>query len=538
LNTVTLTPSETTVETPRKKPIITVLFLVIVVAAGVYLRFSMKEHSAFWYDEARLVLHSVGYHIEEATQEIESRLLTKDELQNGYLQPKNDLKFKKIIESVRYDEPGQTPLLHIVVKEVINRFGPDSLRLMAFSVGILTIAFSFWFGLELSGSLLGALVAGALVAVSPFLIGQTQTLTEAAVLPLLVSATCATFLRALKSRSVIFWLLYAIIAVAAVMTSTLIVCTLIAQLLVILLQSNSKFRRGYLLVPKNFGYGILSFLVIGAIYFPFVAEQITHQNYSLIVSPYIGEKVTIDILLNAWLTNPLSVFLMNPHNSPLENCIEIALLSVAIGSFACAWAFGNKKTVSLLVLICLVTAVYFWVPDLVFGGQRTLVTKFWVQLPMCVLVAVSYMVALAYTTEKIGLKLMGPLVLLLVVACQMFSVSQNTNQREVDKVDGQSLLLVSEEVNKHSPATILYPQPESSTNLCQILSLTKIVDSQTKFFCLGKNQNDALDVSNPDNLYVFNPDNATFRYLQSKGLSLAPVEKTSYFYKASKDESH
>ncbi len=535
MNTATLTPSETTVETPRKKPIVTVLFLVIVMAVGIYLRFSMKEQNLFWYDEARLVLHASGYHNNKAAKSIENRLLSGDELQKEFLQPRADLKFKEIMAAVKYDEPGQTPLLYVGVKEVTNRFGPDSLRLMSFSIGVLTIAFSVWFGLELSGSLLGGLVAGALVAISPFLISQTQTLSESAVLPLLVAASCASFLRAIKSRSAIFWSLYAVIAAASLLTSTLMICTLIAQLLVILLQSSSRFRRGYLLVPKNFGYGLICFLLLGAIYFPFVAEQITHQNYSLMVSPYVGEKVTIDILLNSWLTNPLCVFLMNPRNSPLENCIEIALLSIAIGSFACAWAFGNKKTVTLLILICLITAAYFWAPDLIFGGQRTLVTKFWVQFPMCVLMAVSYMVALAYSTEKIGLKLMGPVVLLFVVGCQLFSVSQHMNDREVDKVDGQSLKLVAEALKQHSPATIVFPQSESSTNLCQILSLTKIVDAQTKFFCLGTNAKNELDVSNPDNLYVFNPDDSTFKYFQNKTLTLSPVDKSSYFYKATKE---
>lgn len=528
-----------------RKPFFTVGFLLIIAIFGIYLRFTTKTENIFWYDESYIMMHASGYKVQDVVEKIENKVMTADAVKKQFLQPDANVKYKDIAAAITYDNPGQVPLLNVAAQQFSSRFGPENLRLLPFAFGMLTILFAFWFGFEISGSLLGGLIAAALTSISPFLISQSQSLTQAALLPALVCATSAALLRATKSSTIVCWILYFCLAAVSLMSSTLIICTLIAHVLFVISSSRSRFRKGFLLVPKNLGYCVLSFLCILAIYFPVVAVQVTHNVYTLMLTPYVGDKVTMDVLLNSWLTNPLSVFLMNPDNSPLANFLLITLLSIAISCFVLDWAFGKRKSVLLLLMVCLLSVIYFWVPDAVFGGQRTLTTKFWVAIPICVLMAVSYAITLAYRTNKIGLKLIGPLFLVFAVGCQIFSVYKNSGVREPNMVDEQSLTKVTEAVSKSSsltsssvtvssPATLVFSRNIDSTNVGQMLALSEAVDPQTKFVWLSASKPMKLDPA--ANLFVFNPDDQTFKNLRAMGLRLAPVDKLNFFFRATKDE--
>jgi len=462
--------------------------------------------------------------------------MTAKALKEEFITPKASLTYAEISNAVNYDEPGQAPLLYFLLKDFSTRFGAENLRMLSFTFGLLTILSAAWLGFELSGTALGGLIAGALVSLSPFLLYQSQTLTPATVLPALITVSCASFMRAVRSRSIVFWIVYTIAAGLSVLTSTLVLCVLLAQMIFLLSESKMRFRRGYLLVPKNTGYGFLAFSIIALAYLPVVAKQISHHNYSMLLLPYIGEKVTIDVLINSWIVNPLSVFLMNPHNTPVENCTEIALLLVAISSFAITKTFGDKKVVKLLLLVFLVTAIYFWLPDVIFGGQRTLLTKYWVQIPICVLMVGTCAMGLSYSTDKLGLRLLGPICMLFIVACQLYSAREIMTQKEHETVEGRSLLEVANVLKGSEPAIIAFKENNYSTDLCQMLALSKSVPPETKFLCMANASALGERVAKEsENIYVFNPDDEVFKNIQNRGFRLTPVNKSQYFFKVAQD---
>jgi hypothetical protein len=148
--------------------------------------------------------------------------------------------------------------------------------------------------------------------------------------------------------------------------------------------------------------------------------------------------------------------------------------------------------------------------------------------------AVSYAVALAYNTNKMGLKLLGPLGLVFVVGCQLFSLSKNLGDKEPARVAEQSLTAVSRAIKSNGPATILSSPGSASINFCQLLALSESVDPQTKFLWL--NEKKSMPLTPTTNMYAFNPDDQLFKDLQKMGLRLAPVDKMSYFFKVAKDE--
>jgi uncharacterized membrane protein len=191
------------------------LSVTFIVALGIFFRFYNLDHKVFWEDEILGAIHSFGY-TEAEIVSASPRLTDASDVQH-YLEPNRSLGVNSTIQSLATEDPQHPPAYYVVTHLWTERFGGsiEALRTPAAIFGVLVLPCVFWLALELFGSLASALIAVALVALSPFFVLYSQEAREYSMWMTAIALAAAVFLRAIRSNASAMWIAYGAITAGA-----------------------------------------------------------------------------------------------------------------------------------------------------------------------------------------------------------------------------------------------------------------------------------------------------------------------------------
>jgi uncharacterized membrane protein len=184
----------------------------LAVLLGVFFRVYGLDHKVFWEDEILGTLHMQGY-TEADVVEASPRLVNAAAVQRYLRAPSSDehRPLAATIRSLAIEDPLHPPLYYLAGRLWEQVFGSSAAAIRSLSAvfGVLTLPCLYWFCLELFGSSETALVAVALVAVSPFYVLYAQEARPYSLWTVAILLDALLFMRASRSTAPAPWIAYA-----------------------------------------------------------------------------------------------------------------------------------------------------------------------------------------------------------------------------------------------------------------------------------------------------------------------------------------
>ncbi|MBE9127200.1 MULTISPECIES: glycosyltransferase family 39 protein [unclassified Coleofasciculus] len=372
--------------------------IVVLLALGVFFRFVNLDQKAYWYDETFTSLQLSGYTAEEVTEQIiDGREIGLEDL-NKYQYPAPDSEKTVIdtIEGVAKIEPQLTPLYFVMVRYWVQWFGNSVAITRSFSavVSLLVFPCIYWLCLELFRSPLTGLIAMALMAVSPFHVLYAQEARPYSLWTVTILLSSASLLRAMRLQSIGSWIIYA--------------GTVVLGLYSFLFSALVSIGHGiYILITERFRLSkkLIAYLTTSLAGFLFFVPWI--YIVSLKASKLANksqEPISLFGYIFKWVRS-ISLFFADfslNESSPLVYLIPfsfVLLMVLALVSYSIYFLFRNSpERVWLFVLTLIATpALALILPDLIFGGQRSLVTRYLIPTFLGIQLAVAYLFATKLT---------------------------------------------------------------------------------------------------------------------------------------------
>ncbi|HEY9601692.1 MAG TPA: glycosyltransferase family 39 protein [Allocoleopsis sp.] len=214
-------------------------FIAILLVWGVFFRFANLDYKVYWHDEAYTSLRAAGFTRQEIDREIfTNRIIPAQELQK-FQRIKPGSTAADTIHSLALEDPQHPPLYFLMARFWMQTFGSSltASRMLPALLSLLALPFMYGLAVELFGSRLVAIVATALLALSPFDILFAQTARQYSLLTALVIGNSFLLLRALRLLTWPNWLLYSLGSAIAFYTHPMYALTVVAHGAYVLLLS-------------------------------------------------------------------------------------------------------------------------------------------------------------------------------------------------------------------------------------------------------------------------------------------------------------
>jgi uncharacterized membrane protein len=194
------------------------LTVAITVVLGVFFRFYQLDRKVFWEDEILGVVHMFGYteaEVVEASPKLANAAAVQRYVRLGSAGERRPL--AATVRSLAVEDPQHPPLYYLAGRLWAQVFGSSAaaIRSLPALFGVLVLPCAYFFCLELFGSSSIALIAVALVAVSPFFVLYSQEAREFSMWTVVILLNALLFLRASRSHAALPWTAYAAITALA-----------------------------------------------------------------------------------------------------------------------------------------------------------------------------------------------------------------------------------------------------------------------------------------------------------------------------------
>ncbi|MEJ2403704.1 MAG: glycosyltransferase family 39 protein [Candidatus Thiodiazotropha sp.] len=222
-----------------------------------------------------------------------------------------------------------------------------------------------WFARELYGRGAAPWLALILVAVAPLHLLYAQEARQYALWSVLIAASSAALLRALRRDSVANWSLYALLLTLALYTHLLSALLLVVHLVYVGWQG---FRENNLQreTAKHLGYAVAAALVL---FLPWLLVIIDGYTAMQHFTHWMSQTVSLDRLAWIWLKHLSRPFVDLPEQTWTEWLLVPVILAIVLRGR------GAPKQ-KLLWAMLLIWVLGLLSPDLLFGGRRTLESRY------------------------------------------------------------------------------------------------------------------------------------------------------------------
>ena len=500
---------------------VSIASVLVVILLGVMFRFINLENKVLTTDETITHMWISGYSISQISNEINNREITAKDL-NKYQFP---IVGTSWLDTLKHLEDQHPPLYYVSLRFWSEWLEGNIRTTRSFSALISLFLFPciYWLCWELFSSHSVAIIAMSLIAISPFHLLYAQEARQYSLWSVVITVSSATLLRAIRLNTLLNWGLY-------IGSLILLLYTHLLSLIIILSQSIymiiiDKFRFGKIFI----NYCVSSF--IGILFFiPWLL-----RGTEVDAASWTAEPMSILSLLKIWLGNISRLFF--DYNFDSNTPILYIIPSVFFANVIVIYSlyFLCKKTpykISLFVIISLilVPTFIFIIPDILIGGRRSSVSKYFIPCYLGLQISISFLLGyktmLLRSVKKKIWKLTTIIIILGgIISCVMILPSNTWWSKKNSHKNPE----VAQIINKEPRAILI----SENHNLTQILSISYFVDLEVRFILL-ENEN-ALNILNEFNLeriFIFNPSKKLRKQIEEEQmLNIQPVYKEGKLWK-------
>ena len=368
--------------------------MIAAVLIGSLLRFSNLEGKVYWHDETYTALYTTGYGREEASAALFDGQLkeVRDVLVWQTVVSEHGL--GKTIRQLAEDDSQHPPLYYVLARGAL--YVTDNTivatRAIAVIAGILLIPAMYWFGLQLFNSKVTANLSAALVAVSPFHYLYAQEAREYSLWALTTALSSGALLQALRKKNALAWLIY-----TGAITASLYACILTFLVIAshglyvvgLAIATHRTKRTESIILLRNFALSTASSLLLFAPWLQLIK--------TINAASWTAQPIPLTSLVKIWVGNLTRLFLdLNlDTNDPLLYTVPSVLAVIVFIGYAVVWNLKRmpKPAAWFLLLLGGVTLLAFISPDLLLGGRRSSVSRYFIPTYLSLELAVAYLLS-------------------------------------------------------------------------------------------------------------------------------------------------
>ncbi len=365
------------------------VLLVIVLMLGVFFRLVNLDRKVYWYDEGFTSLRVGGYTIPEVVQSFNGQIISVADFRNKYLSPNSERGFLGTIKALAVEDPQHPPLYYLMTHLWMQWFGNSvaAIRSLPALISLLVFPCAFWLCLELFNSPLTAWIAVAVIAVSPFHVLFAQEAREYSLWTVMILLSSATLLQALRLKTVYSWVIYALTLTASLYTFLFSVFVAIAHGIYVICTESRLSKT----VVAYFATTVVAFVA----FIPWIWVVINNYGRFHDSTSWMTQtKIPLLHLAVLWAKNLGTLFL---NSTKLDYFLLPFIVVVAIYSIYFVYRYTTKTIWLFILSLFGVTALALIIPDLLDGGQRSIIARFSIPCYLSIQLAVSYLLATGIT---------------------------------------------------------------------------------------------------------------------------------------------
>lgn len=361
--------------------------VVLVIGASLFFRFEGLGRKVLWHDELATRVFAAGYTVEEWQEELfDGHVVDVSEVQKWQrLAP--DRGVTAGIRDLAARDPQHPPLYYVLARFWVVLFGDGlgTLRALSAIAGALGLAAAYWLSREAFRSTPAAWTTVAVVGFSPFFVLYAQEAREYALWIAFLLVSCASLLRAIRlsehetradrATLVKVWTIFSVSTALSLYTSFTSASVILAQLAFLALR-----ERGPTRVARH---AFVAYAAAAIAFLPWAVNLLRRWG-SFADSMRWAKEIVIP------RTSLLRILGHNAMRSVADFGLEVdgplgwivmlatsALIAIALVSLVRATPERvTRSPIALIVLMIAIPIGMLLVPDLLFGGIRSVSTRY------------------------------------------------------------------------------------------------------------------------------------------------------------------
>lgn len=372
------------------------IFIILTLVIGIFFRFINIDKKLYWNDEISSSLRVSGYTTLEVEQALLNQKIVDIKDLDRYQGINNEKGLIDTIKSVVMEE-GHPPLYYVILRFWAQFFGSSVKVMRSLSAVISLLAFPciYWLCQELFKSPLVGWISIALLAVSPFFVLYAQEARSYSLWAVIILLSSTALLRSIRLKTNLSWGIYAITLVLGLYSHLFTIFTAIGQGIYVFVTERFQFTKTLI---SYLAVSLISFIAFS----PWIFVIIT-TNLSIDTAP-LNEDKPLSFLISYWLYNTGYVFIdffyffvdFPQHYLNLgygKFLIPLLLILVIYSIYFLIRKTRQEVWSFILITLIIIPALSVILPDLIKGGYRSIMGRYFTPCYIGILLSVAYLLA-------------------------------------------------------------------------------------------------------------------------------------------------
>jgi uncharacterized membrane protein len=467
--------------------------LAIGILLGIGFRFFELDRKLYWHDEAYTSIRAAGFTRQQIDDELfQNRIIPAPELQK-YQQIKPGSTEADTIRSLALEDPQHPPLYFLMARWWMQQFGSSITASRSFPalLSLLSLPLMYALAQELFASNLAALLATALLALSPFDILFAQTARQYSLLTVVIVGSSWLLLRSLRLGGWPNWVSYSLVSALGFYTHPFFSLTIVGHGVFVIaywLFVKKRAVEGHV-TNSQFFLAVIGSLIL---YIPWIYVLGTNLERASATTDWTRVSPGLLYLVKLWTLSFTALFFDLDFGFdnvwtyvlrlPFLLLIAVAIYQVCRLTRSSTWLFILTSIFVPFLLLAL--------PDLILGGKRSAVSRYLISCFPGVQLAVAYLLACYLKTQQRFWQVILALVFTASIAsCTVSAFSDTWWSKDLSYFNAEVAKNINKEViaNRSIKDTIVISDRGNDfTNMGDLLSLSYLLDKDVRLMLLSQ----------------------------------------------------
>ncbi|WP_017292918.1 glycosyltransferase family 39 protein [Geminocystis herdmanii] len=471
------------------------IVIIIVILWGVFFRVTNIDKKIYWHDEVYTSLRVAGYKGDEVvTTFFNGEIITvKDLLEFQTLKSETPLIYT--INSL-IEHPEHPPLYYLLLRFWQDLFGSSIIinRSLSILFSLLIFPAIYYLSQQLFNNNLVNLISISLIAISPVQILYAQEAREYSLWMLSIILSSLFFFKSIKTNNISHWFMYSL-------TLSLTFYTSILSAFLPIIKVSYIYLIGKILAVQTKINFLIFTSISGILFIPWLV--ITVINFSILKDKtnWTNTQQSLELLANLWGLHFTSLFI--DFGLPLYHWASyifiIFIFSIIFYSFFFMVNNISKNIWLYLLLLVLIPTLGLILPDLIFGGIKSSMTRYFFPAYLSIYLTIAYTLG-----KKIEQKSQtSSLILIIIFTLSIISniISSNA-QTWWNKASSYHNAVIAQMINQAENPLVITQNLD--INKGNIISISHNLKPETKLQLLNTNTSIKAHPEFKE-IYIFNP---------------------------------
>lgn len=495
------------------------LFLIVILSAGIFFRFVNLDRKVYWHDEAYTSLRISGYTKTEFVQKVfDGSVIDVDSILK-YQRPNPEKGVIDTINSLAVDDTQHPPLYYVLIRLWVQLFGNSVATIRSLSAIISLLAFPciYWLCLELFESPIIAWTSVILLAVSPLHVLYAQEARQFSLWIVTILLESAVMLRAIRLHSKQLWRIYGVTVALGLYTFLFSGLVAIAHGIYIIAIERFRFTKTVKAYLTATSAAFIAFI-------PWIVIIINNLEQIDRTTASAQARLSISGLISAWITNISYLFADFWRYEPFfpdlyfpglrwGRFLTPTILILVIYSFLFVYRHTAPRVWLFIFTLSGVTALALILPDALAGGKLSVRARYVMPCYIGIQLAIAYLLATQIISAKLIVQKFWQLIIVIVISTGFLSCAVSSQAETWWNKGSHANPQIARIINQTNNPLLI--SSNYSLNIGDLMSLSHLLNNQVKMqLVIEPNLPNIPDTFS--NIFLFNPSKQFKSKLENK----------------------